>query len=145
MHTWQLQEAKSRFSELVDLTLSEGPQLVTRRGQDAVVILSAKDYRRMSGGAPPQQPLHSIKFLPFQVELTFCDGSSEVGFIGAFKTIFFGNLSHRYCEGFTKLRARRRDECPSPFFKFSGCFSPPCTSIPENDLEFGLCWRFHFN
>lgn len=52
MHTWQLQEAKSRFSELVDLTLSEGPQLVTRRGQDAVVILSAKDYRRMSGGAP---------------------------------------------------------------------------------------------
>jgi len=52
MHTWQLQEAKSRFSELVDLTLSEGPQLVTRRGQDAVVILSAKDYRRMRGGAP---------------------------------------------------------------------------------------------
>lgn len=52
MHTWQLQEAKSRFSELVDLTLSEGPQLVTRRGQDAVVILSAKDYRRMSGSAP---------------------------------------------------------------------------------------------
>lgn len=49
MHTWQLQEAKSRFSELVDLTLSEGPQLVTRRGQDAVVIISARDYRRMSG------------------------------------------------------------------------------------------------
>lgn len=49
MHTWQLQEAKSRFSEVVDLSLSEGPQMVTRRGQDAVVILSALDYRRMTG------------------------------------------------------------------------------------------------
>jgi antitoxin Phd len=51
MHTWQLQEAKSRFSEVVDLTLKEGPQLVTRRGEEAVVILAAKDYRRLSGQA----------------------------------------------------------------------------------------------
>ncbi|MES2951256.1 MAG: type II toxin-antitoxin system Phd/YefM family antitoxin [Pseudomonadota bacterium] len=49
MHTWQLQEAKSRFSEVVELSLSEGPQLVTRRGQDAVVVLAARDYRRLSG------------------------------------------------------------------------------------------------
>ena len=49
MQTWQLQEAKSRFSEVVDMTLKEGPQLVTRRGQDAVVILAASDYRRMNG------------------------------------------------------------------------------------------------
>lgn len=49
MHTWQLQEAKSRFSEVVELTFSEGPQMVTRRGLDAVVILSASDYRRLSG------------------------------------------------------------------------------------------------
>lgn len=49
MHTWQLQEAKSRFSEVVDLTLKEGPQLVTRRGEEAVVILAAIDYRRLSG------------------------------------------------------------------------------------------------
>lgn len=52
MHTWQLQEAKSRFSEVVDLSLKEGPQLVTRRGQEAVVILAADDYRRLSGQAP---------------------------------------------------------------------------------------------
>jgi prevent-host-death family protein len=66
MHTWQLQEAKSRFSEVVDLTLSEGPQMVTRHGKDAVVILSVLDYRRMSGvpslvktllGAPRGEPL----------------------------------------------------------------------------------------
>ena len=49
MHTWQLQEAKSRFSEVVDLTLKEGPQLVTRRGEEAVVILAANEYRRLSG------------------------------------------------------------------------------------------------
>jgi prevent-host-death family protein len=52
MHTWQLQEAKSRFSEVVDLTITEGPQLVTRRGADAVVILAAEDYRRLVGDAP---------------------------------------------------------------------------------------------
>ena len=52
MHTWQLQEAKSRFSEVVDLTLTEGPQLVTRRGEEAVVILAAADYRRLVGEAP---------------------------------------------------------------------------------------------
>jgi antitoxin Phd len=52
MHTWQLQEAKSRFSEVVDLTLKEGPQLVTRRGEEAVVILAAKDYRQLTGQTP---------------------------------------------------------------------------------------------
>jgi len=52
MHTWQLQEAKSRFSELVDLTLKEGPQMVTRHGEEAVVILAAKDYRLLSGQTP---------------------------------------------------------------------------------------------
>ena len=52
MHTWQLQEAKSRFSEVVELTLKEGPQLVTRRGEEAVVILAAADYRRLSGQIP---------------------------------------------------------------------------------------------
>jgi len=50
VHTWQLQEAKNRFSELVERTLSEGPQLVTRRGQDAVVVLSVRDFQRMSEG-----------------------------------------------------------------------------------------------
>ncbi len=47
MHTWQLQEAKSRFSELVARTLTEGPQLVTRRGEDAVIVLSAPEYQRL--------------------------------------------------------------------------------------------------
>jgi prevent-host-death family protein len=52
MQTWQLQEAKSRFSEVVELSLEEGPQMVTRRGREAVVILAAEEYRRMTGSAP---------------------------------------------------------------------------------------------
>ena len=52
MRTWELQEAKSRFSDVVDLTLIEGPQLVTRRGAEAVVVLAAEDYLRLVGEAP---------------------------------------------------------------------------------------------
>lgn len=52
MHTWQLQEAKSRFSEVIDLTLIEGPQLVTRRNADAAVILAAENNRRLVGDVP---------------------------------------------------------------------------------------------
>jgi antitoxin Phd len=52
MRTWELQEAKSRFSEVVDLTLNEGPQLVTRQGAETVVVLAAEDYHRLVGEAP---------------------------------------------------------------------------------------------
>lgn len=50
MATWQLQEAKSRFSELVDQTLSQGPQTVTRRGVEAVVVISLDDFKRFKHG-----------------------------------------------------------------------------------------------
>jgi prevent-host-death family protein len=42
---WQLQEAKQRFSELVRSTLEEGPQVVTRHGEDVVVVVAAREYR----------------------------------------------------------------------------------------------------
>lgn len=44
--TWQLQEAKNRFSEVVDLALSEGPQTITRHGRVTVVIVAAGQYTR---------------------------------------------------------------------------------------------------
>ena len=47
--TWQLQEAKNRFSEVVDRALSDGPQTVTRHGRAAVVIVSAGQYARETG------------------------------------------------------------------------------------------------
>ena len=45
---WQLQEAKSRFSEVVDETLAHGPQRITRHGEDVVVIVSAKEFARLT-------------------------------------------------------------------------------------------------
>ena len=50
--SWQLQEAKQRFSELVRRALDEGPQVVTRRGEEAVVVVSAREFRRLAGAAP---------------------------------------------------------------------------------------------
>jgi prevent-host-death family protein len=43
---WKLQDAKARFSELVERALSDGPQHVTRRGVPAVVVVSEADYRK---------------------------------------------------------------------------------------------------
>ena len=45
--TWQLQEAKNRFSELVNKVLNEGPQVVTRRGEEVVVIVSNEEYQKL--------------------------------------------------------------------------------------------------
>ncbi len=50
--SWQVQDAKQRFSELVQRALDEGPQLVTRHGKDAVVVVAADEYRRLTAGAP---------------------------------------------------------------------------------------------
>lgn len=46
-NTWQLQEAKNRFSELVNKVLDEGPQVVTRRGEEVVVIVSNEEYNKL--------------------------------------------------------------------------------------------------
>ena len=46
--TWQLQEAKSNFSQLVDRAISHQPQIVTRHGQDVVVVLSCEEYNKMT-------------------------------------------------------------------------------------------------
>lgn len=49
---WQLQAAKQHFSELVERARSEGPQVVTKHGKDAVVVVSAEEYRRLRGDGP---------------------------------------------------------------------------------------------
>lgn len=45
---WSLQDAKAQFSEVVRRSLDAGPQVVTRNGEDAVVILSAREFNRLS-------------------------------------------------------------------------------------------------
>lgn len=49
--TWNLADAKNRFSELVNKALKEGPQRVRRRN-DAVVVVSAAEFERLSGRRP---------------------------------------------------------------------------------------------
>ena len=43
---WQLQDAKSRFSELVETVILKGAQTVTKHGKPAVAIISAEEYQR---------------------------------------------------------------------------------------------------
>ena len=45
-HTWQLQTAKARFSEVFRLARSEGPQRISRQGKEAVVMISDEQYDR---------------------------------------------------------------------------------------------------
>jgi prevent-host-death family protein len=47
---WQLQEAKQRFSEVVRSARSEGPQVVTKHGDEVAVVLDIREYRRLKGG-----------------------------------------------------------------------------------------------
>lgn len=43
---WPVAEAKARFSELIDHALSEGPQVITRKGRGAVVVVSVEEWER---------------------------------------------------------------------------------------------------
>jgi antitoxin Phd len=51
MDAWKLQDAKARFSEVVEWALRQGPQVVTRYGENAVVIVAYRDFV----GAEPEQ------------------------------------------------------------------------------------------
>jgi len=49
--TWQLQTAKARFSEVFRLAHSQGPQRITRQGKEAVVVLPAEQFERLTARA----------------------------------------------------------------------------------------------
>jgi antitoxin Phd len=53
MKTWPVQDAKARFSELLDTCLREGPQMVTKRGAEAAVLVPARDWQRLQQAARP--------------------------------------------------------------------------------------------
>jgi antitoxin Phd len=53
MKAWPVQDAKARFSELLETCLQEGPQLVTRRGADAAVLVSIDQWQRLSQSGRP--------------------------------------------------------------------------------------------
>ena len=51
--TWQVQDAKARFSELLKTSLAEGPQIVTRRGVETAVLVSIDQWRRLEKMSSP--------------------------------------------------------------------------------------------
>ena len=53
MHTWPVQDAKARFSEFLDACLVEGPQMVTKRGTEAAVLVPVEQWRRLQAAARP--------------------------------------------------------------------------------------------
>ena len=53
MRTWPVQDAKARFSEMLETCLREGPQVVTKRGADAAVLVPATDWQRLKRAAKP--------------------------------------------------------------------------------------------
>lgn len=48
METWTVVQAKAKFSELIDLASSQGPQTITRSGKAAAVIVSVQEWERKS-------------------------------------------------------------------------------------------------
>ena len=50
---WPVQDAKARFSELLDASLKDGPQIVTRRGIEAAVLVPIGEWRRLQRAARP--------------------------------------------------------------------------------------------
>jgi prevent-host-death family protein len=52
MATWQLQDAKTRLSEVIELARNDGPQTITRHGNPRAVLLSIEEYRALSALKP---------------------------------------------------------------------------------------------
>lgn len=53
MRSWPVKDAKARFSTMLDTCLKEGPQVVTRHGTEAAVLVPVGDWRRLQGSARP--------------------------------------------------------------------------------------------
>jgi prevent-host-death family protein len=53
MQSWPVQDAKARFSEMLETCLREGPQVVTKRGADAAVLVPVTDWQRLKRAARP--------------------------------------------------------------------------------------------
>ena len=63
---WLLQDAKARFSELVRRVRSEGPQRVTVRGRDEVVVISAEEFRRLNGNLTGAALVAAMQASPYR-------------------------------------------------------------------------------
>jgi antitoxin Phd len=53
MRTWPVQDAKARFSEFLEACIAKGPQMVTKRGAEAAVLVPVDVWRRLQAAAQP--------------------------------------------------------------------------------------------
>lgn len=53
---WSLQDAKNRFSAVVEAAMGGEPQAVTKRGEEAVTVISTEEYRRLKEAAEAKKP-----------------------------------------------------------------------------------------
>jgi len=53
VRAWPVQDAKARFSEFLEACLADGPQMVTKRGAEAAVLVPASEWRRLHAAAKP--------------------------------------------------------------------------------------------
>jgi antitoxin Phd len=72
MSQWQVQDAKARFSELLDETIKKGPQVVTRRGIETAVLVPIEEWSRLQKAARP-----SLKALLLAPDARFDDFVAE--------------------------------------------------------------------
>lgn len=59
-HSWQIQTAKARFSEVFRLARTDGPQRITRQGKEGVIMISDEQYHRLM--AKSRQPKSIVQF-----------------------------------------------------------------------------------
>lgn len=72
MSNWPVQDAKARFSEMLETSLKEGPQIVTRRGVEAAVLVPIEVWRRLQRSTKPslkqlllaEEPRFAVPLLP---------------------------------------------------------------------------------
>ena len=70
MAIWQVQEAKTRLSEVIEEAQRKGPQIITRHGTERAVVLSISDYRALIAHKPnlKEYLLSGPKFESFEIE-----------------------------------------------------------------------------
>ena len=56
---WQIQEAKQRFSELIRSVQADGPQFVTKHGEEIAVVIDIEEYNRLHGAHGPRKTFKS--------------------------------------------------------------------------------------
>lgn len=80
MHTWQIQEAKARLSEVIRLAESDGPQDITLHGKSVAVVVSRAMFEQLSGNAHSlvefmhQSPLHELEDIEFERDKSLTRG-----------------------------------------------------------------------